>query len=75
MNLIPDWYEILRKAWSVKFNMLAAVLAAAEVAMPILQAGFEPLQVIPPGTLATLAGLVSGGAIVARVLAQQELTK
>lgn len=75
MNLIPDWSEVLRKAWSVKFNMLAAVLAAAEVAMPILQAGFEPLQVIPTGTLATLAGLVSGGAIVARVLAQQELTK
>lgn len=74
MTLIPNWPDVLRKAWSVKFNVLAALLAAAEVALPILQAGFESLQLIPPGSLALLAGMVSGGSIVARVLAQQELS-
>lgn len=73
MKLIENWEDVLRKAWSVKFNVLAAFLAAAEVAMPILQQGFEPLQLVPAGTLAALAGLISGGSIIARVLAQKEL--
>ena len=75
MKLIENWTDVLRKAWSVKFNILAAVLAGAEVALPILQPVFEPLAIVKPGLLATLSGLVSGGAIMARVLAQQELHK
>jgi hypothetical protein len=70
MQLIEDWKAVLQKAWSVKFNVLAALLGGAEVAVAII----EP-EGVPRGAFAALAAFVSMAATVARILAQQELAK
>lgn len=69
MQLVEDWSAILKKAWSVKFNIAAAILGGLEVAVQFI----EPAGV-PKGAFAGFAAAVSMGAIVARILAQKELT-
>lgn len=67
-ELVEDWGAILRKAWSVKFSILSALLGGLEVAVAVIQpAG------IPNGVFAGLAGFTTTAAIVARVLAQREI--
>lgn len=69
MRLIEDWDKVLRKAWSVKFSILAALLGGAEVAVQLVKpAG------IPDGAFAGIAAAVSIGATLARLLQQQELS-
>lgn len=68
MTLVEDWKAILKKAWSVKCNILATILSGAEVIVAMVQpAG------IPNGIFAGLAALVTVASNVARVMAQQEL--
>ncbi|NML61844.1 hypothetical protein HHL21_12310 [Massilia sp. RP-1-19] len=69
MQLVEDWQAVLKKAWSVKFNIAATLFGAAEVVVALVQpAG------IPNGVFAGLAGLTTTAAVVARVLAQKELS-
>lgn len=70
MNLIENWREVLKKAWSVRFILLAAFLSALEVALPILQDALVPTGLIPRGTFALLSAIATAGALVARVWAQ-----
>lgn len=69
MKLVDDWRAILRKAWSVKFNIAATLFGAAEVVVALVR----PAS-IPHGVFAGIAAFVSIGANVARVLAQKELS-
>ena len=71
MKLLPNWRDVLQKAWSIKFMLLAAVMSGAEVIMQILQ----PSNTLPPGIFAALAGVVTSAALVARLLAQNEADK
>lgn len=73
MTLLHDWQQIIRKAWSVKFMVLAALLSGCEAAVSILQPAIA--ESLPPGVFASLAGLVTAGALVARVLAQTEVAQ
>jgi len=66
LKLTADWRSVLRRAWSVRLMVLAAVLSAAEVALPFLG------DFIEPGYLAALSGLSTAGAFVARILAQKD---
>lgn len=59
MTLLPDWQQIIRKAWSVKFMVLAALLSGCEAAVSILQPAIA--ESLPPGVFASLAGLVTAG--------------
>jgi hypothetical protein len=69
INLVDDWRTILRKAWSVKFNVLAAICSGAEIAVQIWQpAG------VRPGVFASIAVCISIAAAGARVMAQKELS-
>jgi len=70
MMLIEDWKAVLAKAWSVKFNIAAALFGAAEVVVALVQ----PAS-IPNGVFAGIAATISILANVARVMAQQELQK
>ena len=70
MNLVSDWKVIALKAWSMRLILLAGLLSGLEVAMPAIADFFEPLDLIPQGTFALLAALVSAGAGVARIVAQ-----
>jgi hypothetical protein len=64
MHLVNDWAKVLKKAWSVRFAILAAVLSAAEIAVQLLAA------TRPTPYFAMAAGLASLAASVARIVAQ-----
>jgi hypothetical protein len=66
MQLIDNWKAVALKAWSSRLSWLAAVLSAAEVALPF----FDGLLPVDRGVFAALALLVSSGAAVARLYAQ-----
>ena len=35
-RLLPDWKRVLRKAWSVKFNLISSVVGGVAAALPAL---------------------------------------
>jgi hypothetical protein len=69
MNLIENWDQVLKKAWSVKFNAAAALFGGLEVAVQLIQ----PAS-IPNGLFAGFGAVVSICAAVSRVLAQKEIS-
>lgn len=69
MRLVSNWKEIIRKAWSVRLAALAAVLAALEVALPLLE------DSIPHGLFAALSLVASKAAVVSRVVDQENLNE
>jgi uncharacterized membrane protein YuzA (DUF378 family) len=69
MRLVDDWRKVLAKAWSVKFNIAAAIFGAGEIVVQIVQ----PAS-IRPGVFAGIAAFVSIAATAARVMAQKELS-
>ena len=73
LRLRPDWRTILKQAWSVKFMVVAAILSGCEVAVPFLAPVLE--ADLPKGMFAALAGVVTAGALIARLLAQSEVEK
>ena len=70
MNLIYNWREVLAKAWSFRFILLAACLSGFEVALPILREAIEPLDLVPPGVFAGLSFVATAAAGIARIVAQ-----
>lgn len=66
MKLVYNWKDILRKAWSVKFMVLAAVLSGVEVILPMFAEHF------PHNMFAALSGLSVSAALVARIYAQKD---
>ena len=68
MTLKDDWRDVVRKAWSIKFMVLAFVLTMAEVMLPFFS------DAVPPRTFAVLSGLAVAGAFVTRLLAQKDVT-
>ena len=67
MTLYPNWREILRKAWSVRLMVLAALLSGVEVVVPLFA------DTLPHGVFATLSGLSVSAAFVARLVAQKDV--
>jgi len=67
MHLYDDWKVILKKAWSIRFMILAGVLSAIEVILPFFEDRF------PRGIFAALSGFAVGAAFVARLVAQKDV--
>lgn len=60
MTLLPDWKEISRKAWSMRFMAITAVCAGAGAVLAFVTPDMIPLWAIfALVTFFTLAGLVS----------------
>lgn len=70
MRLIDDWRAVLRRAWSIRLALLAALLSGLEVLLPFLDGAIA----IPHGVFAALAGLTSAAAFYARLVAQKGLS-
>ena len=70
LALIEDWRAVLKRAWSFKFSLLAALLGAAEMVVQF----YQPAG-IRPGVFAGIAGAVSLASALARLVAQQELSR
>lgn len=67
MKLYDNWRDILKKAWSIRLMVLAGVLSAVEVVLPLFA------DSIPRGIFAALSGVTVAGAFVARLIAQQDI--
>lgn len=67
MKLHPDWRRILKKAWSVKFNIASTIFGAVEVFIQ-----FVDPTIMPGAVFLKLAVLTSIGGNVSRFLAQKE---
>lgn len=65
MTLIPNWKVVLRKAWSIRLLLIAGLLSGIEAALPFID------DRMPRGVFALLSLLVTGGAFVARLMAQK----
>ena len=68
MTFKDDWRDVVKKAWSVKFMVLAFALTMAEVMLPFFS------DAVPPRMFAVLSGLAVAGAFVARLMAQKDIT-
>jgi hypothetical protein len=71
MKLIPNWRDILTRAWSMWAMALAVMFSAAEAALQLLSPEFLG---IPPGIFAALAAFTTTGAMLFRLLAQKGIT-
>ncbi len=69
--LLDDWRRVLRRAWSIRFSLLAAVFTAAEVVVPLF--GDVLLDLMPRGVFVLLAFSASIGAAIARLFVQPEM--
>ncbi len=69
--LVENWRAVIRRAWSVRLIIIAALLSGAEVTLPML----EGVIAVPSGVFAALSGLVAAAALLARVVAQDGLSK
>jgi len=67
--LLGNWPRVLRRAWSIRFSLLAAAFAAAEMVVPLFS------DVLPRSLFVLLAFAASIGATVARIVAQPEMSQ
>jgi hypothetical protein len=65
-----DWRKIIKRAWSVRLMLLAALFGGVDAAIQAAIA-MNVTPPIEPGWFAILAGVVSLGALGARVVAQK----
>ena len=67
MQLYANWKEILIKAWSIRFILLAGILTGLEIILPIFN------ESIPKNLFATLSFVCVSAAFVARLIAQRDV--
>lgn len=67
MKLYTNWKKIVRKAWSIKFIILAGILSASEVILPLFFDYFDR------GTFAVLSFVAVSGAFITRLIAQKDI--
>lgn len=65
--LYPNWKEIARRAWSIRFLVLAGVLSGLEVILPFFS------DEIPRNLFAILSFVAVTAAFVARLVVQKGL--
>lgn len=67
MKLYDNWKEILKKAWSIRFLVLAGVLSGIEIILPMFAEQF------PRNTFAILSFVCVAAAFVSRLVAQRNV--
>lgn len=67
MKLVPEWKRLLRRAWSIRFLLLATLLGCVEALLPYFADQF------PRGVFAVLMVAASVAALIARLVAQPRM--
>lgn len=67
MTLNENWQVLVRKAWSVRFMLMAFVFTMAEVMLPFFS------DAVPPRLFAVMSGIAVAGAFVSRLIAQKDM--
>jgi uncharacterized membrane protein len=70
MRLYDDYRTILRKAWSVRFMALAAIMTGCEAIVTVTGVDWVPL---PHGARLVLLFVVIVAAFVSRLVAQKDV--
>ena len=68
MKLQSNWLDLIKKAWSIRFMLLAFIFTMAEVMLPFFSNEF------PPKLFALMSGLSVAGAFISRLVAQKDVT-
>ena len=68
MHLLKNWKQIVKKAWSFRLAGLAGILSTCEVLLPVF------IGSMPRGLFALLSVLTITLAMIARVVAQKEMS-
>lgn len=71
MTLLDNWKDVLARAWSIRFMVLAIVASGMEVFLSIVDADFLG---IPQGAFAALAAASTSVAMASRIIAQKDLS-
>jgi len=67
-QLLPDWRDILRRAWSIRLMLIAGLLSGCEAVLPLVTDHLP----WPRWASAVLVLAVVAGAFVTRLLAQKD---
>jgi hypothetical protein len=67
MKLLPDWKNLLKRAWSIRLMAIAGLLTGLEAIIPLW------VDSMPRHTFSMLSMAVITLAMVARLLAQQDI--
>lgn len=67
MKLYDNWKEILVKAWSIRFMLLAGLLSGIEIVLPLFADQF------PRSVFASLSFVFVAAAFVSRIVAQRDV--
>lgn len=67
MKLYSNWKDIVKKAWSIKFIIIAGLLSASEVVLPLY------FDLFDRGTFAILTFVSVTAAFIARIVAQKDI--
>lgn len=67
MKLYSNWKDIVKRAWSIKFIVLAGILSAFEVVLPLY------FDLFDRGTFAALSFISVAAAFIARIVAQKDI--
>lgn len=65
--LYQNWKEIIRKAWSIRFMAIAAILSACEIVLPMYE------DTIPKNLFASLSFFFVAAAFISRIIAQRNV--
>lgn len=69
MRLVDNWRHVLRRAWSIRFILLAGLFSGLEMVVPFI----DDFIALPRGVLAGIAFIAANAAFVARMIAQKRL--
>jgi hypothetical protein len=64
---IANKWQVLKRAWSIRWILLAGLLSGLEVFLPLIDGYFD----IPRGLFAALSGVATCGAVISRILVQK----
>ena len=67
-TLLPDWRDILRRAWSIRLMLLAGLLSGCEAVLSATGTDWLP---VPRWASSLIVLVVIAAAFVTRLLAQQ----
>jgi len=65
--LITNWWQVLKRAWSIRWIVLAGMLSGLEVFLPIIDGNLD----IPRGLFAAFSGAATCAAFISRILVQK----
>lgn len=67
MQLLENWKDVLIKAWSIRFIILAGILSGLEVILPLFSSS------MPTGLFSALSFMAVSCSFIARIVVQSNL--